>query len=171
MNVAATSVAGSGVEDRWIRSRLNATRARDESGHRRLSLSRCRADIWHFIYDDFCDWYIELTKVGGNWGTILSVFEATLRLLHPLMPFITEELWHQSGREGSISLEPYPQYDPNLDDPAAEAEIQLLQDIVRAARNLRADLGLDPKQPLEGASHRRAGRDDSAALRSDVSNR
>jgi valyl-tRNA synthetase len=106
--------------------------------------------IWHFIYDDFCDWYIELTKIGGNWSTIPVVFEATLRLLHPVMPFITEELWHRLGNEGSISLQAYPQYDPKLDDPAAEAEIGLLQDIVRAARNLRADLGLDPKQPLHG---------------------
>jgi valyl-tRNA synthetase len=68
------------------------------------------------------------------------------------MPFLTEELWHKiGGAEGdSISLQPYPQYDPEHDDPAAEAEIELLQDIVRAARNLRADLGLDPRQPLEG---------------------
>ena len=150
MNVEGAPPPANTVEDRWIRSRLNAT-ARDMN--RAIDTYRyhdAAQTIWHFIYDDFCDWYIELTKVGGNWGTILSVFADTLRLLHPVMPFITEELWHRLGREGSISLEPYPQYDPSLDDPAAEAEIQLLQDIVRAARNLRADLGLDPKQPLEG---------------------
>jgi valyl-tRNA synthetase len=122
-----------------------------------LAIDACRyheaaQTIWHFIYDDFCDWYIELTKITGNWGSIVNVFDATLRLLHPIMPFLTEELWHYMGdREGqSISLQPYPQYDPAKDDPAAEAEIGLLQDIVRAARNLRADLGLDPKAPVTG---------------------
>jgi valyl-tRNA synthetase len=140
------------LEDRWILSRLNAA-ARDMN----LAIDTCRyheaaQTIWHFVYDDFCDWYIELTKITGNWGTILQVFDATLRLLHPIMPFLTEELWHTVGeREGqSISLQPYPQYDPAKEDPAAEAEIGLLQDIVRAARNLRADLGLDPKAPLTG---------------------
>jgi valyl-tRNA synthetase len=68
------------------------------------------------------------------------------------MPFITEELWHQMGERGeaSLSLQPYPQFDKQSDDPAAEAEIELLQNIVRAARNLRADLSLDPKLPLTG---------------------
>ena len=68
------------------------------------------------------------------------------------MPFITEELWHRLGEhEGeSISTQPYPQYDEKLDDPKAEAEIQLLQDVVSCLRNLRADLSLDPKLPLEG---------------------
>jgi valyl-tRNA synthetase len=138
------------LEDRWIWSRLNNA-ARDMN--RAIETYRyhdAAQTIWHFMYDDFCDWYIELTKIGGNWSTIPVVFEATLRLLHPVMPFITEELWHRLGNEGSISLQAYPQYDPKLDDPAAEAEIGLLQDIVRAARNLRADLGLDPRQPLHG---------------------
>ena len=108
--------------------------------------------IWHFIWDDFCDWYIELKKDSGDWDRIRKVFEQTLALLHPLMPFITEELWHRfAEREGeSISLQPYPQYDEKLDDPKAEAEIQLLQDVVSSLRNLRADLSLDPKLPLEG---------------------
>ena len=143
---------GAVLEDRWIQSRLNAT-ARDMN----RAIDTCRyheaaQTIWHFIYDDFCDWYIELTKVSGNSANLIPVFEQTLRLLHPIMPFLTEELWHKiGGAEGdSISLQPYPQYDPKHDDPAAEAEIELLQNIIRAARNLRADLGLDPKQPLQG---------------------
>ena len=141
------------LEDRWILSRLNAA-ARDMN--RAIETYRyhdAAQTIWHFIYDDFCDWYIELTKISGNSASLLPVFEETLRLLHPIMPFLTEELWHRMGdREGqSISLQPYPQYDAKREDPEAEAEIELLQDIARAARNLRADLGLDPKQPLEGA--------------------
>jgi valyl-tRNA synthetase len=140
------------VEDRWIQSRLNATAREMNLAIDSYRYHEAAQTIWHFIYDDFCDWYIELTKITGNWGTIRSVFDATLRLLHPLMPFITEELWHGiGGAEGdSISLQPYPQYDPAKEDLAAEAEIGLLQEIVRAARNLRADLGLDPKAPLTG---------------------
>ena len=154
MNVGQVSdlPSSNSLEDRWIQSRFN-TAARDMN----RAIDTCRyheaaQTIWHFIYDDFCDWYIELKKISGNWSTIQSVFEKTLRLLHPIMPFLTEELWHKiGGAEGdSISLQAYPQYDAKFDDPAAEAEIELLQDIVRAARNLRADLGLDPKQPLQG---------------------
>jgi len=107
-------------------------RAANEPVHRNVPLSRCRANHWHFIWDDFCDWYIELKKDSGDWARIRKVFEQTLLLLHPLMPFITEELWHRLGaREGeSISLQAYPQYDEKLDDPKAEAEIQILQDVV-----------------------------------------
>ncbi|MGD1073080.1 MAG: valine--tRNA ligase [Bryobacteraceae bacterium] len=151
MNVGQVSdLPASSLEDRWIWSRLNNAARDMNKAIETYRYHDAAQTIWHFIYDDFCDWYIELTKIGGNWATIPVVFEATLRLLHPVMPFITEELWHRLGNEGSISLQPYPQYDPKLDDPAAEAEIGLLQEIVRAARNLRADLGLDPKQPLHG---------------------
>jgi valyl-tRNA synthetase len=108
--------------------------------------------IWHFIWDDFCDWYIELKKGSGDWQRIRAVFEQTLLLLHPLMPFITEELWHRLGEHDgqSISLQSYPVYVASLDDPQAEAEIKLLQDVITSLRNLRADLSLDPKMPLEG---------------------
>ena len=87
-----------------------------------------------------------------DWSTILAVFESTLRLLHPVMPFLTEELWHRmGGKDGdSISLAPFPQFDHGRHDPDAEAEIGLLQDMVTAARGIRADLGIDPKLPLEG---------------------
>ena len=153
MNVEPGSAATANtLEDRWIWSRLNQcardmNRAIDANRYHEASQA-----IWHFIYDDFCDWYIELKKISGNWGSILAVFDATLRLLHPVMPFITEELWHRLGNpdDRSISLEPYPQYNPALDAPDAEEEIGLLQEVTRAARNLRADLGLDPKMPLEG---------------------
>jgi len=158
MNVENFSAPPSNeVEDRWIWSRLNAC-AQDMN----RAIDTCRYHeaaqaIWHFIYDDFCDWYIELKKVRANWGTIIEVFDSALRLLHPVMPFLTEELWHRMAAEGeesrdgkSISLLPYPEFDPALYDEEAEKEIGLLQEVVRAARNLRADLGLDPKLPLEG---------------------
>ena len=108
--------------------------------------------IWHLIWDDFCDWYIELKKGSADWHRIKLVFEQALLLMHPLMPFISEELWHRLGEhEGeSISLQPYPVYNEDRDDPQAEAEINLLQDVITALRNIRADLSIDPKLPLEG---------------------
>ncbi|HEY3823641.1 MAG TPA: valine--tRNA ligase [Bryobacteraceae bacterium] len=149
---AATDEQAPQVEDKWILSRLNTCAAQMNSAIETFRYHEAAQTIWHFIWDDFCDWYIELKKVRGGWRWIRPVFEETLCLLHPLMPFITEELWHRLDERGekSISLQPYPTYKKDRDDPAAEAEIELLQNIVRAARNLRAELGLDPKQPLEG---------------------
>jgi valyl-tRNA synthetase len=144
------------MEDRWIWSRLN-TCARDMN--RAIAAYRyheAAQTIWHFIYDDFCDWYIELKKISGDWTNILPVFDTTLRLLHPLMPFITEELWHllRGSADKSISLQPYPKYGELPGDEFAEQEIAFLQHIVTTARNLRAELGMDPRSPLQGRVHR-----------------
>jgi valyl-tRNA synthetase len=154
LNVSSTPLQGEDrrVEDRWIGSRFNECARQMNLAIAGFRYHEAAQLIWHFIWDDFCDWYIELKKISGDWSGIREAFEQTLQLLHPLMPFITEELWHQMGERGeqSISLQPYPQYKKEDDDPAAEAEIELLQNIVRAARNLRADLSLDPKLPLTG---------------------
>jgi valyl-tRNA synthetase len=140
------------LEDYWIWSRLNRCAHDMNQAIDHYRYHEAAQSIWHFIYDDFCDWYIELKKISGDWGNILSVFESTLRLLHPVMPFITEELWYRIGapEHESISTQPYPQYDEARNHPDAEGQIEVLQAVVRAARNLRADLGLDPKQPLQG---------------------
>lgn len=140
------------VEDLWIWSRLNRCAQEMNQAIDHYRYHEAAQSIWHFIYDDFCDWYIELKKISGDWGNILSVFESTLRLLHPVMPFITEELWHRIGapEDQSISTQPYPQYDALRENPEAEREIGLLQEVVTAARGIRADLSLDPKLPLEG---------------------
>src|SRR5580698_439911 len=140
------------LEDRWIWSRLNQCAQEINQAIDHYRYHEAAQSIWHFIYDDFCDWYIELKKISGDWGNILSVFDSTLRLLHPVMPFITEELWHRvGGEEGeSISTRADPQFEALKDDPEAEREIGLLQGVVTAARGIRADLSLDPKLPLEG---------------------
>ncbi len=138
--------------DRWIRSRFNDCARQMNQAIQTFRYHEAAQAIWHFIWDDFCDWYIELKKDSADWARIRAMFEQTLCLLHPLMPFLTEELWHRfADREGqSISLLPYPQPSPENDDPEAEAEIKILQDVVSALRNLRADLGLDPKAPMDG---------------------
>ncbi|MEP6714650.1 MAG: valine--tRNA ligase [Terriglobia bacterium] len=150
------------LEDRWIQSRINECAREMNLAIDQFRYHEAAQTIRHFIWDDFCDWYIELKKISNDWGNIIPVFETALRLLHPVMPFLTEELWHRLGaaETDSISLQPYPQFDPALADTGAEREIKLLRDIVTAARNLRAELGIDPKLPLTGT----ISRDVDAAL-------
>ena len=112
--------------------------------------------LWHFFWHEFCDWYLELKKVSGaGWGHAVAAFETALRLLHPAMPFLTEELWQRlevSGeRPKSIALAEYPQFRDELADPEAEREIGIIQDVVSMARTLRTEAKLDPKQQLDGA--------------------
>jgi valyl-tRNA synthetase len=141
------------IEDRWIVSRLNAAA---ESVNRAIEQHRYHemADImWHFLWDEFCDWYVELKKLRSDWNVVLAVFEKALRLLHPAMPFITEELWQRLAKQSqnqpvSIALAPFPEPDPAAYDAAAEAEMTLLQDIVTSARALRADHKVDRKLRL-----------------------
>jgi valyl-tRNA synthetase len=116
--------------------------------------------IYDFFWGEFCDWYIELIKPrlldGGDESAriacknLLGIFEAALRLLHPVMPFITEEIWHAiyDGKPTlqSIALAPYPQADEKQLDLAAETEMAILQDLIVSVRNLRAELKVDQKQ-------------------------
>ena len=138
------------LADRWIGARLNAA---IDKANRAFELHRYHeaADaVWTFFWDEFCDWYLELKKSDTDWGFAYQVHEKALLLLHPLMPFLTEELWHRRGHEGSIAVERYPQSDPALADPAAEREMKLLQDIVTEVRGIRADNKIDRKEPLHG---------------------
>jgi valyl-tRNA synthetase len=120
--------------------------------------------VYHFFWDDFCDWYIEWVKpaiaeADGNiavpaWRNLFAVFDAALRLLHPFMPFLTEELWHRLPQHApekdknarSIALQPFPRPAPQWSDPDAEEDVELLQEVIAAARNVRAELELDPKR-------------------------
>ncbi len=152
------------VEDRWIFSRLNVCADAMNRAIGQYRYHDAAQIVWHFIYDDFCDWYIELKKIrfvegsglNDDWRNLLAAFESALRLLHPVMPFLTEELWHRlGGKEGdSISLKGFPQFDRGRHDAGAETEIGLLQGVVTAARGIRTDLGIDPKLPLEGVVSR-----------------
>ena len=151
------------LEDRWIRARLNTAA---DAVHKAIDQQRFHdvgQTLWHFFWSDFCDWYIELKKLrfaegsglDANWRNLLWVFDQALRLLHPAMPFITEELW-QRLRNGdpllpaSISVAPMPVSSPDAEDPGAEREMQLLQDVITAVRTLRAEMKVDPKLALTG---------------------
>jgi valyl-tRNA synthetase len=143
------------IEDRWITSRLNATA---EAANRAIDQYRYHEFaqlLWHFFWHEFCDWYIELKKVSATgWSNATAAFETALRLLHPAMPFLTEELWQRLDRKPgdpkSIALAPYPQFNAALADPEAEDEIGLLQEAVTLVRGQRTREKLDPKQQLAG---------------------
>jgi valyl-tRNA synthetase len=150
------------LEDRWIFSRLNR-HARDVN----RSIEQYRFHeagqlMWEFVWHEFCDWYVEIKKLrfeeksglNGHWRNILTVFESALRLLHPAMPFLTEEVWQRlvvrkDGHPASIALAKYPRYDPAAEDAEAERQMELVQQIIVEARALRADAKLDPKTRFE----------------------
>jgi valyl-tRNA synthetase len=140
------------VEDLWIRSRLNQCARQMNVAIAAYRYHEAAQLIWHFIWDDFCDWYIELKKISGDWSWIREAFRETLRLLHPLMPFITEELWHRmaENESESISIQKYPSYSSERDSPAAEAEISKLIAVITGIRNRRAELRISPKVTLLG---------------------
>jgi valyl-tRNA synthetase len=152
----STAAAGApSIEDRWITSRLNAAAAEANRAIEQYRYHEFAQLLWHFFWHEFCDWYIELKKVPGtDPAPALAAFETALRLLHPAMPFLTEELWQRLERkEGdpkSIALAPYPQYRAELADPEAEKEVAIIQEIVTLARTLRTESKLDPKQQLKG---------------------
>jgi valyl-tRNA synthetase len=149
------------LEDRWIFSRLNRCAEQVNRAIETYRYHEAAQTLWHFIWDEFCDWYIELTKLrfqpgsglNPHWRNLLTVYEMTLRLLHPVMPFITEELWQRlaansTDRPESLALAHYPKYNPAAVDHQAEREMAILQRIITAARELRADLKIDPKQTV-----------------------
>jgi valyl-tRNA synthetase len=151
------------VEDRWIFSRLNRTA---QIANRQLEQHRYHEvaeELWQFFWHDFCDWYLEIKKLRlspdsgltNDWCNILAVFSAYLRLQHPVLPFITEELWHRFGQNTSIALAQYPQ--AGVTDEGAEREMGLLQDMVTAVRKLKADHGVDDKLELVGVLYCRNG--------------
>jgi valyl-tRNA synthetase len=159
--------AGAGGEvplaDRWIFSRLDETARLANEHIEKFRYHEAANLLYHFFWDDFCDWYIELKKptfkensgLTPEWENMLAALERALRLLHPLMPFITEELWQRLASESkarpkSIALAPYPQPNADWSDREAERRVQLLREIVTAVRNLRAELSIDPKIALEG---------------------
>jgi valyl-tRNA synthetase len=136
------------LADRWIGSRLNVAICKANEAFEGHRYHEAADALWTFFWDEFCDWYLELKKSDNDWGFAYQVHEKALLALHPLMPFITEELWHRMGHATSIALEAYPSVDAALDDPEAEREMKVLQDTFAADRAVRTEFRVERKQPL-----------------------
>jgi valyl-tRNA synthetase len=149
--------------DRWIFSRLARATGQVNDALEHFRFHEAAHVVYHFFWGDFCDWYIEWVKPEllatdrakstATWRNLFAAFESALRLLHPFMPFITEELWQQlpqCANARSIALDHFPE--PHLErlDAGAEENVALLQEIITAARNIRAEMKLDQKAKLPG---------------------
>jgi valyl-tRNA synthetase len=143
-NEAATTLV-----DRWIQSRLNAAAQKANRAFEVHRYHEAADALWTFFWDEFCDWYLEFKKQETDWGFAYVVYERALRLLHPLMPFITEELWQRLKPPGkSIALAHYPQYQESIDAPEAERGVEMMQSLVSGILERRAEVGVDAKQRL-----------------------
>ncbi|MGH9681490.1 MAG: class I tRNA ligase family protein, partial [Candidatus Acidiferrales bacterium] len=149
------------LADRWIFSRLARATAQVNDALEHFRFHEAAFVVYHFFWGDFCDWYIEWVKpelnsadrakASSTWKNLFAAFESALRLLHPFMPFLTEELWHQLPQRPdakSIALDRFPEGHLERIDSVAEEQVGLLQEIITAARNMRAEMKLDQKAKL-----------------------
>ena len=145
------------LEDRWILSKLNSLRGEVRDNLDRYELGIAAQKIYDFIWDSYCDWYIELTKPRLNGGdeqakegaerVLLYVLTDILKLLHPFMPYITEEIFQAIPHEGeALIIAPYPKYDAALSFPEDEAGFELIMDAVKAVRSRRAEMNVPPSK-------------------------
>lgn len=148
------------VADRWILTKLNETVEKVTDLFERFEFGEAGRHLYHFIWDDFCDWYIEMSKevlfgedekAKQMTRSILAyVLDQTLRLLHPIMPFVTEEIWENIPHEGeSLVVADYPVVHPELSDEAATKGMDVLMELIRSVRNSRSEVNTPLSKKIE----------------------
>lgn len=151
------------LADRWIRSRFQATVGAVTEAVRQYRFDLAAQAIYEFVWNEYCDWYLELAKVvlqsgdeasaRGTRRTLVGVLEALLRLAHPFMPFITEEIWARvspltGASAPTIMQRDYPEIDPAQADPEAEREMAWVMEVILGVRRIRAEMNLAPAKAL-----------------------
>lgn len=153
------------LADRWIISRLQQAEAAVAEAIANYRFDLASQAIYEFVWNEYCDWYLELSKPvlwdenaspalqKGTRRTLIRVLETTLRMAHPLMPFITEEIWQQvktlAGAEGdTIMLQPYPEADASKVDEQATNDIEWLKNVIIGIRNIRGEMNISPGKML-----------------------
>jgi valyl-tRNA synthetase len=147
--------------DEWIKSRLHHTLIELNDAMDKFEINNATKFIYAFVWNDFCDWYIELSKnrlysdndeiKSAVLTRALNIFDKLLKIVHPFMPFITEELWHliKLRKDGeSISISDYPAADHKLINEKAEKEMEFVQNIITAIRNIRGEMNIPPSKML-----------------------
>jgi valyl-tRNA synthetase len=158
---AALDPHGLAAPERWILSRLSRLAADVDSRFRAYRFDEACNRLYHFFWGDLCDWYIELAKpaLSGDaprprtGEVLLGVLDRSLRLLHPVMPFLTEEVWqrlpgHEAIHPETICLAPYPGREESWESAEVEADMEVLMHVVTRVRGLRSEMGLPPKARL-----------------------
>jgi valyl-tRNA synthetase len=159
------------LTDRWIVSRTHQVIGEVDGALEQFRFDRAADALYHFVWHEFCDWYIEFVKpdlAAGKDGesgpdparaataraVLLEVLDALLRLLHPFMPYLTEELWQKIPHEGDyLAVAAWPKADPARLDVRAERDVEILQELVVKVRNLRVESNIDPSRRIEVLVH------------------
>ncbi|MGB9628409.1 MAG: valine--tRNA ligase, partial [Thermodesulfobacteriota bacterium] len=151
------------LPDRWIRGRLNQAIRQVQASLEEYKFNEASHTLYQFIWHEFCDWYLELIKPSLYQSTdkkarrltqemLLEVLDATLRLLHPFMPFITEEIWQKlplDQSNGSVMKAGFPKPDGRFDDEEVEKEMGMIIDLITALRNIRGEMNLSPAEMID----------------------
>jgi len=153
------------LADKWIVSRLQTAEQKVLTALDSYRFDHAAEALYSFIWNEYCAWYLELSKpvlwddnaseaqLRGTRRTLVRVLEASLRLAHPLMPYITEEIWQKVkplvGKDGdSIMLEPYPEFEADKVDAQAEADLDWVRGVIEGVRNIRGEMGISPAKPI-----------------------
>ena len=147
------------VADRWILTRLNETIEKVTSLFDQFEFGEAGRQLYNFMWDDFCDWYIEMSKEilygedeeakQTTKSILVYVLDQTLRLLHPIMPFVTEEIWAKIPHTGeSLVVADYPMVHPEYDDKTAAKGMEVLKELIRSVRNIRAEVNTPLSKPI-----------------------